>query len=80
MATTELTCQELVELVTDYLDGALPEAERLRFEAHLADCAGCRNYLAQFRRTIAAVGTLRPEDLPPEVEQELLALFRDWNR
>jgi len=80
MATTELTCRELVALVTDYLEGALPEVERRRFDAHLAGCAGCRIYLEQMRRTIATVGALRPEDLTPEAEQELLELFRDWSR
>jgi anti-sigma factor RsiW len=49
----DLSCQELVEIVTDYLEGALPSAELARFEAHLAACAGCETYLAQVRATIA---------------------------
>ena len=51
----ELTCQELVELLTDYLDGALPAGERARLEAHLAECEACDAYLAQFRTTIRLI-------------------------
>jgi anti-sigma factor RsiW len=79
MTTAALTCQQLVELVTDYLEGALPEDERRRFEQHLDECDGCSDYLDQMRRTIATLGALRPEHLSPDVERELLALFRDWN-
>jgi anti-sigma factor RsiW len=76
----QLSCQELVELVTDYLDGALPPAERARFDAHIADCDGCRAYLEQIRATIALTGTLAPEQLAPEAEAGLLEAFRDWKR
>ena len=77
----DLPCQELVELVSDYLDGVLPDALVARVEAHLAECDGCRRYLEQMRLT---VGALRrpPADgrdaLPPSVRDELLRRFRDW--
>ena len=74
----EISCQELVELVTDYLDGALPPGERARFESHIADCDGCRAYLEQIRVTIRLSGTLRPEQLDPAAEEALLDAFRDW--
>ena len=76
----ELTCQELVEIVSDYLDGALPEADRERFDAHLETCEGCRRYLDQMRTTIHVAGTLSEEDLDPGVRDQLLQLFREWNR
>jgi len=74
----QLSCQELVELVTDYLDGALPAADRARFEAHIADCDGCRAYLEQIRVTITLTGALVPEQIHPAVEAALLEAFRDW--
>ena len=80
MNTPELTCQQLVELVTDYLEGALPPAERARFEAHLGECEGCENYLLQMRHTIAAVGALSEEHLEPEGRDALLSAFRDFRR
>ena len=73
-----MTCQELVELVTDYLDGALPPAELARFESHVASCDGCRAYLEQIRVTIRLSGTLRPEQLDPAQKDALLEAFRDW--
>ena len=76
----QLSCQELVELVTGYLDGALPAAERARFDAHIAGCDGCRAYLEQIRETIRLTGTLRPEQLDPAAEEALLEAFRDWKR
>ena len=76
----EVSCQELVELVTDYLDGVLSPAERTRFDAHIAGCDGCRTYLEQIRATIALTGTLAPEQLAPEAEAALLEAFRDWKR
>jgi predicted anti-sigma-YlaC factor YlaD len=80
MTLEEMTCQELVELITDYLEGMLPEAQRLRFEEHLAVCTGCRNYLDQMIRTIDAVGQLTEDDLAPAARDELLELFRNWKR
>ena len=76
----DLPCQELVELVTDYLEGRLPEPERVRLEAHLALCSGCRTYLEQMRQTVRALGRLREELLEPEARERLLAAFRDWRR
>jgi len=74
----QLSCQELVELVTDYLDEALPPEDRARFEAHLEPCEGCTTYLDQMRTTIELVGRLTPEHLDPEAEVVLLRAFRDW--
>ena len=76
----EMPCQELVEVITDYLEGALPEPDRIRFEEHLAACAKCREYVAQFERTIAAVGVVREQELEPEVRAGLLEAFRGWSR
>jgi anti-sigma factor RsiW len=76
----EMTCRELVELVTEYLEGALPPADRQRFTAHLADCEGCARHVAQVQTTVAAVGALREEHLPRETRDALLEAFRDWKR
>ena len=76
----DLTCQELVELVTDYLEGALTDAERTRFEYHLNYCEGCESYLDQMSRTITTVGRLREEDADPVALEGLLGAFRDWKR
>ena len=73
-----MTCQELVELVTDYLEGALAPAERERFEQHLEGCQGCRAYLAQMRCTIQTAARLTEDSLPAEAKEELLGLFRRW--
>ncbi len=75
-----LTCRELVELVTEYLEQALPARERARFEAHLATCAGCHAYVEQMRRTVATLGRLPEGALAPDCREELLGLFRDWKR
>lgn len=75
-----LSCQELVELVTDYLEHALPAGERSRFEAHIGRCEGCAAYLEQMRTTIRLAGRLTPEAVPPEAERELLSAFRTWAR
>jgi anti-sigma factor RsiW len=76
--TAQLSCQELVELVTDYLEGVLPEAERARFDEHIGGCTGCRQYVEQMRATIELTGTLGPADLSTEAEQTLLEAFRSW--
>jgi hypothetical protein len=78
--SSALTCRELVELVTDYFEDALTPAERARFEDHVSGCGGCAAYLEQMRQTIALVGRLTEEDVPPEAEGELLLAFRDWKR
>jgi predicted anti-sigma-YlaC factor YlaD len=75
-----LTCQELVELVTDYLEGLLPSEEQARFELHLQGCAGCRAYLQQMKETIYLTGRLREDELPSPARDELLHLFRKWKQ
>ena len=74
----DLTCIELVELVTEYLEGGLGAGERERFEEHLGSCEGCATYLDQMRQTLVTVGSLREEDLSPAMRDALLAAFRDW--
>jgi anti-sigma factor RsiW len=74
----ELTCKELVELVTSYLENALSAEERARVEAHLATCDGCDRYVEQMRQTIESLGALRETDLSPEAQTKLLAAFRHW--
>ena len=75
-----LTCQELTELVTDYLEHRQSPLDRLRFRLHLGMCRHCRAYLEQIRQTIRALGTLPAEEIPPDVRDELLARFRNWKR
>lgn len=75
-----VTCAEIVKLVTDYLEGRLTPAERRRFEGHVAICPPCRGFLDQMRTTVDLVGDLREEDVSPEMEEHLLAAFRDWRR
>ncbi|MGY4708693.1 anti-sigma factor family protein [Mycolicibacterium sp. CBM1] len=77
---TPLDCDELVELVTDYLDGTLDLATSARFDLHLADCDGCANYLQQFRSTVRTVGRVGADDLDPDFRDRLLATFRDFRR
>jgi len=78
--TEALSCQELVELVTDYLEGALDERHLRAFEEHLAGCDGCTAYVEQLRATIRITGTLTLDDLTPDAEAALLQAFRDWRR
>jgi hypothetical protein len=75
-----MSCKELVELVTDYLEDAMPEADRVRFEEHLSLCDGCVRYVDQMRVTVATVGSLRQEHVSPEARAALLGVFRDWKR
>jgi anti-sigma factor RsiW len=74
----DLVCQQAVELVTDYLENALSRRERRRFEAHLAGCPHCTEYLAQMRATIRLTGTLTPDDLTPQMRSEFVELYRQW--
>ena len=74
----DLVCQQAVELVTDYLEGALSRADRRRYEALLAGCPHCTEYLAQMRKTIELTGTLTADDLTPQMQDEFIALFRQW--
>ena len=76
----EMSCRELVEVITDYLEGVMPAADRARFDAHLKDCPYCVNYLAQMRETIAALGELSEESLSPDARGQLLKAFRGWAR
>ena len=78
--TEALSCQELVELVTEYLEGALDERALRAFEGHLAACDGCTEYVEQLRTTIRLVGSLTPNDLTQDAETALLQAFRDWKR
>ena len=78
MALDEMTCQEIVELVTEYLEATLPASERLRFEAHLRGCRSCQAYLSQLRLTIESAGRLTEEDVPEPVMESLLGAFRRW--
>jgi len=74
----ELVCQQVVELVTDYLEGALSHSQRRRFDAHLAGCEHCSEYLEQMRATIRLTGRLQAEDLTPAMSEEFSALYRRW--
>ena len=76
----QMTCKELVELVTEYLEGTLPEDLRLRMEQHLSRCSGCTNYLEQMRQTIRLTGQLKEENLSEQQKDDLLSLFRDWKK
>ena len=78
---TEYSCQEMTELVTNYLDAALRPDEQQRFERHLSYCAGCTTYVDQIRETITRTGTVPIEEsLPPALRDEIVALFRSWKR
>lgn len=74
----ELVCQEMVELITDYLEGRLSRAQRRRFEAHIAKCEHCTEYLQQMRATIRLTGGLRADDLTPQMSAEFAALYQRW--
>ena len=73
-----MTCRQVVELMTDYLEGALSVVERARFEDHIAGCDGCRAYLAQLQTARNIRGRLADEPVPATVEKELLEAFRSW--
>ena len=74
----DLVCQQVVELVTDYLEGGLRGSARRRFEKHLAGCPHCTEYLAQMRETIRLAGRVTPEDLTPQMRDDLTDLYRRW--
>lgn len=76
----ELTCQALVELVTEYLEDTLPAEDKLAFEEHLDECENCPHYVDQMRYTIRIVGKLTEADLAPIARDELLVHFRDWKQ
>jgi len=80
---THITCREVVELVTDYLEGTMPAEDRARFEEHLTQCDGCERYVDQMRTTIRAAQATAEDDLsevPPEQLDQLVDAFRDWKR
>jgi anti-sigma factor RsiW len=74
----EMACRELVRVVSAYLDGALPEVDRRRFEAHLEECPYCVNYVEQMRETVSSLGELSMDSIGPERRREIIEAFRDW--
>ena len=74
----QLSCRELVELVTDYVEGSLTRRDRRRFEAHIGRCDGCTSYVEEMRETIRLTGRLEPEAVAPAAREELLRAFRGW--
>jgi anti-sigma factor RsiW len=77
-AQDEMACRELVEVLTDYLEGTLPRDDRRRLEEHLEACPYCAEYVAQMRQTIDSLGALEAESIVPQKRDELLAAFRGW--
>ncbi len=75
-----LTCREFVELVTDYLEDALPFGRWVRFQLHLGVCVGCRNYLKQMKETVHRLEDLKAAPPPEAVREELRRRFHAWNR
>lgn len=73
-----IVCRQAVELMADYLDGALTARDRARLEGHLAGCPHCSEYLAQLRVTIDTLGRVEPDDVPTEALDELVSLYRRW--
>jgi predicted anti-sigma-YlaC factor YlaD len=80
MTEPAMSCRELIELVTEYLEETMAPAERTRLETHLAGCRPCRHYLDQMRSTIKVVGQIPDESVTPEAQAELLKVFRAWKR
>lgn len=76
----DLTCKEMVELVTDYLEDHLPVDDRTRFELHICYCGGCKSYLHQMRAIVRTAGRLTEEAIPPRAREELLKAFRKWKQ
>jgi anti-sigma factor RsiW len=79
-AADALACQELVEIITDYLEGAMSPGDRARFEAHIRACGDCTAYLEQMRQTVSVVGRLREQDVPASAMEPLLQAFRTWKQ
>jgi anti-sigma factor RsiW len=80
MSDQALTCHEVIELLSDYVDGALSAEDRRRVDEHLALCDGCTTYLEQLRETIRLSGRVTEDQVPNEEKAALLAAFRDWRR
>jgi anti-sigma factor RsiW len=74
----EMSCREVVEVVSDYIDGSLPAEDRERLDAHLTECPCCVQYVQQMRETIVALGRVDAESLSPQAQERLLAAFRGW--
>ena len=74
----DVVCREAVELVTDYLEDTLSQAQRRRLEAHLAHCRDCPEYLAQMRAIVALAGQVTPDDLTPRMREEFITVYRRW--
>jgi len=74
----DLTCKELVEVITDYFDGAMHDVDRARFERHLAECSGCTSVVSQFRTTIEVTGRLTEDQVTPEQREAMRDVFRRW--
>jgi anti-sigma factor RsiW len=75
-----LECQQAVELVTDYLEGALSRRERRRLEAHLRACPNCSAYFEQIQAVIAFSGSVDPDDLSERASSDLIELYRRWRQ
>ena len=75
-----IDCIELVEVITDYIEGTLPQRDRDRFDAHLRECPFCVIYLEQMRATITALGTISVESISDDARERLLDAFRDWKK
>jgi len=75
-----MSCQELTELITEYLEGTMPMVQRIRFQIHLGLCLGCRNHLHQMKLTIQTLGKLPVEPMPPAIRAEMLHRFRNWKK
>lgn len=72
------SCEQVTELVTDYLEGRMSFWDRLRFRVHIRLCSACKHYICQMEHSIKTLGQLPDEPIPPEVEEELTKIFRDW--
>jgi anti-sigma factor RsiW len=77
-AAASVTCRQVVDLVTEYLEGSMPVSERVAFEQHVALCPPCRAYLVQLRKVVRVAGAVREEDLSPAARESLRDAFRDW--
>ena len=73
-----MTCRQVVQLLNEYLEGTLPEAERRRVDEHLAGCDACTAFVGQLRASRRVVARLAEDEIPAAVKQELLAAFRSW--
>ena len=81
MTTTQgLVCKEVVELITDYLEGVLLPEKRAQLEEHVAGCPGCTNYIEQVRLTFVMLHSLAQEPVFPETKEDLLEVFRQWKK